>query len=132
MDLLLKRAEEVNFTEWLNCHGHLVKDIELDDVALDYVVELNLSYILTVAIDKSKDLLEVFSDLYPQYKENFMTVARQLKREGEKVGKIKWKKVGEQEKAIEVAQNMLSTNYSIEEIVRLTNLSKEEISQLGK
>ena len=72
MDLLLKRAEEVNFTEWLNCHGHLVKDIELDDVALDYVVELNLSYILTVAIDKSKDLLEVFSDLYPQYKENFM------------------------------------------------------------
>ena len=57
-----------------------------------------------------------------------MTVARQLERKGEKVGEIK----GEQNKAIEVAQRMLSKNYPIEEIIGLTNLSKEEINLLGK
>ena len=54
--------------------------IELDNVALDYVVELNLSYILTVARDKSKGLLEVLSNIYPPYKEDVMTAARQLSR----------------------------------------------------
>jgi hypothetical protein len=53
-----------------------------------------------------------------------MTVARQLEKEGEKIGKMKAKK--------EIAQKMLSTHYSIEEIARITKLSKKEISLLGK
>ena len=61
-----------------------------------------------------------------------MNVEKQLKREGERIGEIKGKKVGGYEKAIEVAQRMLYKNYPIEEITGLTNLSKKEISLLGK
>jgi predicted transposase/invertase (TIGR01784 family) len=144
MSLLLKRAEEHNFIEWLKSYGHLIKDIVLNDIGLNEVFELSFSYVVTVARDKSKELLDTFKALFPQYEEKIMTVARQLKREGEKIGEIKGVKKGEVKGKIEgkregemrekkaIAQKMLSTNYSIEEIARLTNLSKEEISLLGK
>jgi predicted transposase/invertase (TIGR01784 family) len=80
--------------------------------------------VVRVAVGKSQGLLNTFKALFPQYAEKIMTVARQLERKG--------KREGEQKKAIEVAQRMLSKNYPIEEITGLTNLLKEEISLLGK
>ena len=134
MDLLIKRAEERNFSEWLKSNGHLIKNIALEDTTWDDVFDLSLSYVVRVAVDKSQGLLDTFEALFPQYEEKIMTVARQLERKGEKVGEIKGKKVGEivgeHKKAIEVAQNLHKLNLDIDMIQQATGLTKGELKEI--
>ena len=69
MDLLIKRAEERNFSEWLKSNGQLIKNIALKDITWDDIFDLSLSYVVRVAVDKPQGLLDNFKALFPQYEE---------------------------------------------------------------
>jgi hypothetical protein len=65
MELLLKRAWETNFVEWLREHSSLLKDILVSDM-----FSLYISYALAVGRGKAEDIIEAFLDVYPQQKES--------------------------------------------------------------
>jgi predicted transposase/invertase (TIGR01784 family) len=142
MSLLLKRTEEHNFEEWLKSHGRLIKqlmeDIALSGIASDDIFDLSLSYIVTVAKDKSEDLLDTFKALFPQYNEKIMTVAKQLERKGEIIGKRKGEIIGKRKGEIigemmgkkEVAKNMIRGKEPLDKIIKWTGLSREEVEKM--
>ncbi len=55
---------------------------------------------------------------------------RLAKEEGRRAGKTEGISIGEKKKEIEIAKKMKAKNMSIEEIMELTELSKEEIEKI--
>lgn len=54
------------------------------------------------------------------------------KEQGLKIGVVKGVKKGADEKAIEIAKNLLSIGLEIENVAKATGLSKAQITKLGK
>ncbi|KJW02135.1 putative transposase [Rickettsia endosymbiont of Ixodes pacificus] len=54
------------------------------------------------------------------------------RNEGMQIGRNEGMQIGEAKKTMEVAKNMLSNNYSIPEVSRITGLSISELNQLLK
>ncbi|WP_053351177.1 Rpn family recombination-promoting nuclease/putative transposase [Rickettsia amblyommatis] len=118
---LLKRWYEV---------ANLLPEFAKLNIGIDYL-ELILTYTL-IKIDKSDKIeLEKIlkSHLNTAQGEKLMTsLAQHWKEEGVQQGM----QIGRNEGKYEVAKNMLSNNYSISEVSRITGLSISEINQLLK
>ena len=97
-------------------------------MVLAEVYDLSINYVLEVGTGEVQALIDTFTELFPQHKKTTMTAARQLEKKGEKKGEIE----GRQTRSIEITQGMLVKNYPIEDIIQLTQLSKEEINRLKK
>jgi predicted transposase YdaD len=130
MELLLKRAGDANFIQWLSQYPGLVEAMKLKDI-----FELSLSYTLAVGKAKATLILDTFSALYPQYQETIMTAARQLKKEGilqgKKEGILQGRKEGILEGKKETARNMLlRLHLDLDTVEKATQLPKDELEKI--
>jgi len=71
-----------------------------------------------------------FLDQQAEFMKVFETDKLKAKEDGLKIGVDKGKAIGSDNKAIEIAKKMLSTDASIDYIAEMTGLSKEKINSL--
>ena len=120
MEILLKKAGDSNFAEWMQKEG---KTITLNEsIHFKDMVELSTEYALQVGQGEAKDILEVFSEIYPKFKETIMTAALQLREEG--------RQEGMEARNLVIARNMLKDKEPIERITKWTGLSREELNTI--
>jgi predicted transposase/invertase (TIGR01784 family) len=120
MELLLKRASDSNFIPWMKENRKLVQSIPVEGILSESV-----DYTLQVGQGKAEEIIELFTEFFPQFKHTIMTAARQLERRGE----IK----GRQESKLAIAKNMLlKLRLDIDTVQRATELTKEELQQIFK
>ncbi len=67
-------------------------------------------------------LIQFLYEKAPQYKEEIMTIAQQLRQEGRQEGKQEGRQEGEEKKAFAIAQNMLEEGIDLAVIQRVTGL----------
>ena len=114
-----KRKQELKYLMMIGMNREELKEFSLkDEVAKKYMEEVE-----RVNEDPA------FQD-YISYEEDkrkiHNTLMERAKEEGEKIGEAK----GEQQKAIEIAKNMLEMGIEKETIVKATGLTEEEISKM--
>ena len=114
-----KRKQELKYLMMIGMNREELKEFSLkDEVAKKYMEEVE-----RVNEDPA------FQD-YISYEEDkrkiHNTLMERAKEEGEKIGEAK----GEQQKAIEIAKNMLEMGIEKETIVKATGLTEEEISKV--
>jgi predicted transposase/invertase (TIGR01784 family) len=125
MELLLKRASDRNFIPWVKENRKL-----LESVPVEGILEASINYTLQVGQGKAEEIIEAFTELFPQFEETIMTAARQLKQEGRKEGRKEGMELGIQTKAKVIAKNMLAKGYATRDIEEITGLSLETIEKL--
>ncbi len=122
---LLKRWYEV---------ADLLPEFAKLNIGIDYL-ELILTYTL-IKIEKSDKIeLEKIlkSRLNTEQGEKLMTsLAHHWEQQGVEKGIQKGMQIGEAKRTMEVAKNMLSNNYSIPEVSRITGLSISELNNILK
>ena len=81
---------------------------------------------MTQPIEEAIDKYELFLDLYgrKRYKSEMKRSCEKAEKNGEQKGRLKEKEV--------IVLNMLKDNFHLEVIVRITGLSKEDITQLAQ
>jgi predicted transposase/invertase (TIGR01784 family) len=121
MEVLLKRASRVNFTEWMQANKELMRKLSAEPY-----LNTGLDYVLGVGKDKAEDIINSFILVYPKLKDAIMTAATQLRREGEKIG---MKKGMEKEKSA-IAQSMFKKGLASNLIQEVTGLSLEQLKKL--
>ncbi|OJW67188.1 MAG: hypothetical protein BGO68_01330 [Candidatus Amoebophilus sp. 36-38] len=123
MQLLLKRASDSNFITWLKENCKL-----METVPFERILSISIDYVLQVSKASAEEILEVFSEIYPQFKNTIMTAARQLERKGE----VKGIELGIQRNQLAIAKNMLKESCEIGLIQKVTGLSEHTIEKLRK
>ncbi|CAK6589039.1 MAG: Transposase, partial (plasmid) [Rickettsia helvetica] len=133
---LLKRWYEV---------ADLLPELAKLNIGIDYL-ELILTYTL-IKIEKS-DKIELekilksrlnnqqgeklMTSLAHHWKEEGIQQGMQIGRnEGMQIGEARGMQIGEAKRTMEVAKNMLSNNYSIPEVSRITGLSISELNTIN-
>lgn len=79
---------------------------------------------------ESKDFEQFYSilaDTLPNYREDIMTLAQQLKQQGLQEGREE----GDHFRALTIAKNMLAEGMSLQAVQRLTGLSEKEVMELA-
>ena len=127
MEVLLKRASRVKFTEWMQENKALMKKLPAGPY-----LHTGIDYALGVGKDKAEDIINSFILVYPQLKEMVMTAATQLRKEGEKLGIQRGIQQGVQQGIQQIVKSMLKKGLTVSLIQEVTGLSKETIEQLKK
>jgi predicted transposase/invertase (TIGR01784 family) len=131
MKLLLKTGGDSNFTTGFKEQG-VIKDLKSRKI-----LNLSLNYVLAVGKEDPEKIINIFAELYPDFKETIMTAARQLELKGElrgeKRGELRGEKRGMQQEKLEIAKNMLlKLGLDIDTVQKATDLTKEKIQELFK
>lgn len=122
MELLLKRADNSNFIEWLKEEGVAMGRAIKEGEGVDFkdIIEASTEYALAVGKGTPEDIIEAFSVVYPDFKDTIMTAAKQLEKRGMEQSKLA------------IAKNLLKEGTDVGFIQRITGLTKEVIETLKK
>ncbi|MFA0122401.1 ISNCY family transposase, partial [Vibrio sp. 10N.261.48.A2] len=100
----------------------------LSDYTTDKQVQSLMSYLLQVGeTNNLEGLITSLTSSVPKHEETFMTVAEQLRQQGEQRGRQE----GRQEALKEMAIKMMLNGIEPQSIVDVTGLTKDEIAQLS-
>lgn len=120
MELLLKRADHINFVKWMQKEGasiNLKGEFYLKDI-----LDLSTDYVLRVGQDDADEIIRVFTELYPENREIIMTAARQLEQRGIQQGM--------QTRTLDIARSMLRAREPEEKVIQFTGLTFQQVEQL--
>jgi recombination-promoting nuclease RpnB len=117
MEILLKRASLVNFTEWMEANKKLLGELPVGDY-----LNIGVDYALSVGKGKAEEIINIFMLVYPELKETIMTAAKQLEKRGIEKGM--------QQGKLTIAKNLLKLNLDVKLIQEATGLSQETIETL--
>ena len=130
MELLLKHHSDkqiIRFLKNLQESGKLSRLLSaIDDGNYPIIV---LDYLMNTGDDpssKADDVIDILTKALPQYGDQFMTFAQQLKHEGMQQGMQQ----GMQHEKYEIAKNMLRDNEPLEKVCRFTGLDLEIVAKL--
>ncbi|MEM7383173.1 MAG: Rpn family recombination-promoting nuclease/putative transposase [Bacteroidota bacterium] len=126
MELLLKRASDVNFVSWLQGHKALVSSHS----AAPYL-DQGLIYALEAGHGNADEIIASFVGIYPDLKESLMQAIRQIERRGEVRGIQQGMQQGRQEEKLGIARTMLHNLHLGADVVQqATGLSKQDLASL--
>ena len=127
---LLKHSRDKDFFEHyievILAFGKNTKTLDIEDI--------EAIFMYNVYCEKNNHTLEEVSKKFEPYlnKDTIMTLAHTLINQGIQEGEVLGLQKGKIEGKIETAKKMLSKKYTVQDIVELTGLSKEQIEELKK
>jgi predicted transposase YdaD len=127
LEMLLKRSRERTFLNWITRHPEAIKKLEDRPYKIS-----GIHYILGVEERHSaEELIQAIINIIPERKEDIMTAAQQLRKEGELRGKQQGRQEGRQQEKLLIAKNMLSKlRLDMQTVAQATGLSEEELMKL--
>ena len=129
MEVLLKRASDANFAQWLSANKALLQS----QGEIPYVRE-GLTYALEVGKGKAEQIAEAFASTYPELEGTIMRAIKQIERKGEEKGRKEGRQEGMQQgiqtRNLEIAKGMLRKGYTFDVVEELTGLGSERLHGL--
>ncbi|EER20790.1 transposase (plasmid) [Rickettsia endosymbiont of Ixodes scapularis] len=133
---LLERFESSIEIDKANGYIYIKWLLWYSDAKVDEDKQLELAQIIAKHLNKAdqEGLMRTIADKYiDEGVQKGMVQGMQIgEARGMQIGRNEGMQIGEAKRTIEVAKNMLSNNYSIPEVARITGLSISEINDLLK
>ena len=104
----------------------------LTDYTTDKQVQSLMSYLLQVGETNNLEaLITSLASSVPKHEDTLMTIAEQLRQQGEQRGRQEGIQLGEAKALKEMARKMMLNGMDQQSIMAVTGLSKGEIAQLS-
>jgi predicted transposase/invertase (TIGR01784 family) len=99
----------------------------------NYAKRIEILRNLLEYLNRARNDAEKYSvkEITQSIEEEYMNVLDKIREEGELKGKLEGKLEGELNKALETARNMRGEGDSIEKILRITGLTKDQLRENG-
>jgi len=102
IELLMKHIDNPNLPDWIRSHPSIIQKLESGDHltrSIDYLVEAGHHSV--------EDLLALFEEISPKFKEGMLTTRQQIEKQGLRKGRQEGMQQGMQAKSFEIARYML-------------------------